>query len=98
MSGISQEIRRKALLDHQKAKRDDLINHARALASGDFNEEENDEEEEEMDTSAGEVRQRKLRKTYKNQLMLSEWLVEVPVDLAEKWLMILCPEVNKNIY
>ena len=25
--------------------------------------------------------------------MLSEWLVEVPVDLAEKWLLILCPEV-----
>lgn len=96
-AGISQEIRRKALLDHQKAKRDDLINHARALASGDFNEEENDEEEEEMDTSAGEVRQRKLRKTYKNQLMLSEWLVEVPVDLAEKWLMILCPEGRRNL-
>ena len=40
-----------------------------------------------------QIRQRKLRKTYKNQLMLSEWLVEVPVDLAEKWLLILCPEV-----
>ena len=25
--------------------------------------------------------------------MLSEWLVEVPVDIAEKWLLILCPEV-----
>ena len=42
-------------MDHQKAKRDDLINHARALAMGDFDEEnEVEEEEEEMDTS-GEV-------------------------------------------
>ena len=43
--------------------------------------------------SSFQIRQRKLRKTYKNQLMLSEWLVEVPVDIAEKWLLILCPEV-----
>merc|ERR1712203_1248530 len=55
-----------------------------------------EEEEEEMDTS-GEIRQRKLRKTYKNQLMLSEWLVEVPVDLAERWLLILCPEGRRNL-
>ena len=44
-----------------------------------------------------QIRQRKLRKTYKNQLMLSEWLVEVPVDMAEKWLLILCPEVSSDL-
>jgi len=98
-SGISQEDRRRKLLEHQKSKRDDLINHARALATGDFNEEQdNEEEEEDMDTSgSGEVRQRRLRKTYKNQLMLSEWLVEVPVDMEDKWLMILCPEGRRNL-
>jgi len=96
-SGISQEIRRKKLLEHQRSKRDDLVNHARCLATGDFDEEkEEEEEEEDMDTS-GEVRQRRLRKTYKNQLMLSEWLVEVPVDLEEKWLLILCPEGRRNL-
>jgi len=96
-SSISQEVRRKKLLEHQKARRDDLKNFARCLAAGDFDEEkEEDEEEEDMDTS-GEIRQRKLRKTYKNQLMLSEWLVEVPVDLAEKWLLILCPEGRRNL-
>ena len=52
-----------------------------------------EDEEEEMDTTGGEVvlnisicwagymflkvKQKRLRKTYKNQLMLSEWLVEV---------------------
>ena len=50
-----QEQRRQRLLEHQKGKRDDLINHARALAMGDFDEEKDEEEEEEeMDTS-GEV-------------------------------------------
>jgi len=96
-SGMSQEMRRKKLLEHQRSKRDDLVNHARALATGDFDEEkEEEEDEEEMDTS-GEVRQRRLRKTYKNQLMLSEWLVEVPVDMAEKWLLILVPEGRRNL-
>merc|ERR1719150_3184680 len=96
-SSISQEVRRKKLLEHQKARRDDLKNFARCLAAGDFDEEkEEEDEEEDMDTS-GEIRQRKLRKTYKNQLMLSEWLVEVPVDIAEKWLLILCPEGRRNL-
>ena len=43
------------MLEHQRGKRDDLVNHARALATGDFEEDKEDEdEEEEMDTS-GEV-------------------------------------------
>lgn len=95
-SGSNQEQRRLRLLEHQKAKREDLVNQARALAMGDFDEEKDEEEEdEEMDTS-GEIRQRRLRKTYKNQLMLSEWLVEVPEDLETNWLMLLCPEGRRN--
>ena len=59
------------MLEHQKSKRDDLVskhtwlgrftvtfkvNLARALAMGDFEEDEGEEEEEEeMDTSGGEV-------------------------------------------
>lgn len=93
----SQELRRVKLLEHQKMKRDDLVNHARALATGDFDEEDiEDDLEEDMDTSTGEVRHRRLRKTYKNQLMLSEWLVEVPEDLTTSWLLILCPEGRRN--
>ena len=54
-SSISQEARRKKLLEHQKARRDDLKNFARCLAAGDFDEEkEEEDEEEDMDTS-GEV-------------------------------------------
>merc|ERR1719328_762719 len=74
------------------------MNHARALATGEFDEDKEDEEDEEdMDTSSGEVRPRKFRKSYKNQLMLSEWLVEVPVDIVDKWLLILCPEGRRNL-
>ena len=29
--------------------------------------------------------------------MMSEWLVEVPEDLASKWLLILCPEGRRNL-
>jgi len=96
-SVADQETRRARMLEHQKSKRDDLVNLARALAMGDFEEDEGEEEEEEeMDTSGGEVKQRRLRKTYKNQLMLSEWLVEVPEDLETAWLLILCPEGRRN--
>ena len=29
--------------------------------------------------------------------MMSEWLVEVPEDLVDKWLLILCPEGRRNL-
>jgi len=96
-SGAGQEQRRARHLERQRSKRDDLVNHARALAMGEFEDEgDEDDEEEDMDTSGGDVRERRLRKTYKNQLMLSEWLVEVPEDIEKKWLLILCPEGRRN--
>lgn len=91
-----QEMRRASLLEHQKSKRDDLVNHARALAMGEFEEEADEEDEDEDMDTTGEVKQRRLRKTYKNQLMLSEWLVEVPEDIEKKWLLLLCPEGRRN--
>merc|ERR1719147_379734 len=97
-STAGQDQRRQRLLEHQKSKRDDLVILARILAMGEFEEEsEEEEEEEDMDTTGGgEIRQRRLRKTYKNQLMLSEWLVEVPEDIEQKWLLLLCPEGRRN--
>jgi len=98
-SSISQDVRRRKLLQHQRARRDDFMNLSRCLAEGDIDEgedEEDENEEEDMETSE-EVRPRKLRKSYKNQLMFSEWLVETPEDLAEKWLLVLCPEGRRNL-
>lgn len=31
------------------------------------------------------------------QLMLSEWLVEIPEDLAQEWLLVLCPVGRRNL-
>lgn len=33
----------------------------------------------------------KVPRTYKDQIMLSEWLVDVPSDLEENWIMVLSP-------
>ena len=34
---------------------------------------------------------KRVENPYKNQLMLSEWLVDVPKDFHQNWLMIVCP-------
>ncbi len=33
----------------------------------------------------------KVPRTYKDQIMLSEWLIDVPSDLEENWIMVLSP-------
>ncbi|NXN92740.1 SPN1 protein, partial [Rhinopomastus cyanomelas] len=89
--GPGQTERRQRLLRLQKERRLDYVNHARRLAEDDWAEMESEEkeveEEEEMDMDAG----KKLPKRYANQLMLSEWLVDVPVDLEQEWLVVVCP-------
>ena len=37
----------------------------------------------------------KCRTSYKNQLMLSEWLVDVPLDFENNWYMIICPVAKR---
>ncbi|XP_037110738.1 snurportin-1 isoform X1 [Syngnathus acus] len=49
-------------------------------------------EEEEM-----EIERRKLPKHYANQLMLSEWLVDVPAELDSDWLMVVCPVGKRSL-
>ena len=62
-------------------------------------EDESDEDEEtateSMDTCVvKEYYEKKIRvrKSYKKQLMLSEWLVQVPDDLFTNWTMVAVPE------
>uniref|UniRef100_A0A8B9J1J7 Snurportin-1 n=1 Tax=Amazona collaria TaxID=241587 RepID=A0A8B9J1J7_9PSIT len=89
-SGPGQAERRQRLLRLQRQRRLDYVNHARRLAEGDWAgvESEGEEgEEEEMDVDAG----KRLPKRYANQLMLSEWLVDVPVDLEQEWVVVVCP-------
>ncbi|XP_064524554.1 snurportin-1 isoform X2 [Pseudopipra pipra] len=93
--GSGQVERRQRLLRIQRERRLDYVNHARRLAEDDWagmeseGEEKDgeDAEEEEMDVDAG----KKLPKRYANQLMLSEWLVDVPSDLEQEWVVVVCP-------
>ncbi|KAK1338609.1 hypothetical protein QTO34_019263, partial [Cnephaeus nilssonii] len=90
-SSLEQSERRQQLLERQKFKRLDYVNHARRLAEDDWTGMESEEEEkkcdEEMDIDTG----KKLPKRYANQLMLSEWLIDVPSDLGQEWIVVVCP-------
>ena len=95
--------RRKKLLEYQKNRRTDALNVARALIDGELDEDSDDDyenTEESMDTSATtEFYNRKLRvrKSYKKQLMLSEWLLHVPDDFYTSWQMVPVPEGKVDI-
>ncbi|PNJ43419.1 SNUPN isoform 8, partial [Pongo abelii] len=90
-SSLEQSERRRRLLELQKSKRLDYVNHARRLAEDDWtgmeSEEENKKDDEEMDIDTV----KKLPKRYANQLMLSEWLIDVPSDLGQEWIVVVCP-------
>ena len=82
----NQEKRRGQILEAQKQRRQDFLSIARNIASNEF--EEDDEEfdedhDESMDTSEI-VRKYRVRQKFRNQLMESEWLVEIPQDFQFK--------------
>ncbi|XP_077988962.1 snurportin-1-like [Glandiceps talaboti] len=106
-TSVDQDDRRKNKLEQQKRKRFDYVNHARRLADDDWKDYVSDEEEEDddgdgeqnesMDTSKPKQKHRKRKRYYKNQLMLSEWLVEVPSDFQQEWVMVLCPVGKRSL-
>lgn len=112
-SVLEQGERRRRFLDFQKTKRLNYVNHARRLAAGDWTAGDIDDEEDEEAAEANakpqgpqedaehedmEIQQRaKLPKHYANQLMLSEWLVEVPTELETDWLLMVCPVGKRSL-
>ncbi|KAM6937084.1 snurportin-1 [Xenentodon cancila] len=109
-SVLEQSERRRRFLELQKSKRLNYVNHARRLADGDWTGADSDGEEDmekqeegqrEQDGTAEEegmeIERRKLPKHYANQLMLSEWLVDVPADLESDWLMVVCPVGKRSL-
>ena len=46
-------------------------------------------QDEEMEEETGTTRRR--NRAYRDMLMLSEWMVEVPEELEDKWLMLVVP-------
>ncbi|KAG8192213.1 hypothetical protein JTE90_009973 [Oedothorax gibbosus] len=85
----SQEARRRKFLEAQKEKRYDFASHARRLATNEWD----DNEDENSAANEMEVDEFAIKppRSYKDQLMLSEWLVEVPSDLESLWYLVLCP-------
>ncbi|XP_031571924.1 snurportin-1-like [Actinia tenebrosa] len=93
-----QTTRRNRMLERQKRKRLDVANYSRKLADGVLSKEdlEDDNGNEEME-SMDYKEKRKRFNPYAHQLMLSEWLVEVPEDLTNEWLMVVCPHGKRNL-
>ncbi|XP_024061184.1 snurportin-1 isoform X3 [Terrapene carolina triunguis] len=89
-SSLEQAERRRRLLELQKSKRLDYVNHARRLAEDDWTGAEREEESEDAGNEDMDV-DKKLPKRYANQLMLSEWLIDVPPDLEQEWILVMCP-------
>ncbi|XP_071778424.2 snurportin-1 [Centroberyx gerrardi] len=109
-SVLEQSERRRRFLDLQKTKRLNYVNHARRLADGDWTgadsdgeedmekKEEGEQQQEDNTEEEGmEIERRKLPKHYANQLMLSEWLVDVPAELDADWLMVVCPVGKRSL-
>lgn len=44
---------------------------------------------DEIDTNSSSAQ--RVKAPYRNQLMLSEWLVDIPYDLYKNWLVVICP-------
>lgn len=86
-----QTYRRNEQLEHQKKKRFDAQNYARKLAAGDLQEEDVENEDYGMEVGNYKKKGKKTSRPYRNQLMLSEWLVDPPSDLEERWTMVICP-------
>lgn len=87
-TGSSQNERRKMVLHARKEARYDLLSMVRNL--DEVESEVNDASEENMDCE--QVRTCYARpKKFRNFLMLSEWLVDVPEDFASTYLAVPCP-------
>ncbi len=108
MLSLRQEKRRKAILESQKKRRDDYLVVARKMVKGDMDEDgdvEKEEEEEEARESEEEMEaqeakslgQGRLRHSYRDQLMLSEWFDEIPQDFPDSWSVVAVPVGKRSL-
>ncbi|XP_028411813.1 snurportin-1-like isoform X2 [Dendronephthya gigantea] len=81
-----QETRRRRILEEQKSRRSDRVNYARRLV-----EEEDDMEVEDAQTKKKSTNLKRAKNPFKNQLMMSEWLVDLPENFDNEWTMVISP-------
>lgn len=92
-----QDIRRQQLLEIQKRNRNIAYNAGREILDI-FKSDDEEEEEMEIEYCDNKPWQKYRRyKQYANQLMMSEWMLEVPQDLLEKWTIVPCPEGKRTL-
>ncbi|CAJ0932452.1 unnamed protein product [Ranitomeya imitator] len=102
-SSLEQSERRRKLLELQKLKRLDYINHARRLASGDWTDQDEEKDEDGKQTEDEDAEDmdvepcKKKPRHYANQIMLPEWLIEIPPDLADFWILVVCPTGKRSL-
>lgn len=93
-----QELRRQRLLQFQKRCRDSTFNVGRGILEEAFNSEDELDEDMEIDESYKKRNYSfKRHKCYANQLMMSEWMLDVPQDFVNKWIVVPCPEGKRTL-
>jgi len=93
----SQGQRREALLAHQKKRRAAALEVARRLVDGDIERDSDTEEDMEAMDEDSIVRRYRVRASYKKQLMLSEWMEVVPMDLDTMWYIVPVPVGKRTL-
>ncbi|XP_069138797.1 snurportin-1-like [Argopecten irradians] len=92
---LNQNTRRLKILKAQKKQRFDYLCHMRCLAEDTWEKADAESvasnDSMEVQLEGEEAKLRKPGKYFKNQLMMSEWLVEVPDDFTESWCTVICP-------
>ncbi|XP_075217710.1 snurportin-1 isoform X2 [Lycorma delicatula] len=91
----NQEARRRQLLERQKEKRSIKFNERRSVKDkngGGWSEEVYIERCSQM-----KVAWHKKNRLYKNMIMFSEWLIDIPSNFTDNWIMVPCPDGKRSI-
>lgn len=77
-------------------KRDATFNAGRGLMDEALHSDDRNDEVMEVQQNDSWKRIKKFQ-CYANQFMMSEWMLEVPPDLLDKWLMVPCPQGQRTL-
>ncbi|VDL72196.1 unnamed protein product [Nippostrongylus brasiliensis] len=86
-------------MERQRNSRFDHFNHTRKLAENEVDEEDEIVELEPQpsdDDQPTDLRKKRYKSRYADELMLSEWLVDIPEQLSSEWMMVPSP-VGKRV-
>ncbi|EYC07886.1 hypothetical protein Y032_0068g186 [Ancylostoma ceylanicum] len=94
-----QAKRREDAMERQRNSRFDHFNHTRKLAENEEDDEEiidAERDHQEEQEKPQDLRKKRYKSRYADELMLSEWLVDIPEQLSSEWMMVPSP-VGKRV-